>query len=86
VTCSDRCATRRRASTPFARFRRAVKWPHDLAWLAGKLGLPEDDPRLPKIALKLANAGHLCVYIGVDGAVSSVGKPKEVVRTKEEER
>jgi hypothetical protein len=33
------------------------------AWLAGKLGLEPDDERLPDLALRLAEAGRLLVYL-----------------------
>jgi len=61
----------------YGKFRRATKWPHDLAWLAGKLGLEADDPRLSEIALKLAEKGELVVYITKQGTVGDVGRPKE---------
>jgi hypothetical protein len=59
-------------------FAAAVKQPHPLAWLGGKLGLSDDDARLPEIALKLANAGKLVVYVRADGTVGEVGLPREV--------
>jgi hypothetical protein len=59
---------------PWEQFRRAVKWPHDLTWLAPKLGIAEDDPRLPQFAVKLALAGKLAVYIRADGTVGEVGR------------
>ncbi|HEX2434932.1 MAG TPA: hypothetical protein VHI55_13375 [Gaiellaceae bacterium] len=45
--------------------------------MAGKLGVPADDPRLPELALKLAAAGKLYVYIRRDGTVAEVGRPRE---------
>jgi len=77
--CSRRCreawqvARRYRA---FQAFQALVKWPHELGWLGPKLGLPPDDPRLPEIALKLAGAGRLVVYVRRDGTVGEVGRPK----------
>ena len=53
-----------------------MKWPHDLAWLAGKIGLPPDDPRLATVALQLADAHKLVVYVRRDGTVGEVGREK----------
>jgi hypothetical protein len=79
--CSELCAKRLhrrdRRRFAFGHFSSRVKWPHDLAWLAGKLGVPADDPRLPELALKLAAAGKLYVYIRRDGTVAEVGRPRE---------
>jgi len=71
------CERCRRRPRGFEVFRRRVKWPHDLAWLAGKLELPPGDPRLPEVALKLAEAGELVVYLRANGKVGEVGRPKE---------
>lgn len=73
--CSPKCRYFGRM-TAYNYFRTKVKWPHDLPWLGGKLGLEADDPRLPDVALKLANAGKLYVYINRDGSIGDVGKPK----------
>jgi hypothetical protein len=70
------CPRCRKRRAPYQVFRGRVKWPHDLAWLARKLGLPADDLRLPDIALRLAEAGELVVYIRVDGTVGEVGRPR----------
>jgi len=59
---------------PWAQFCKAVKWPHDLTWLARKLNLDADDPRLPTIALRMAEAGKLAVYVRMDGTVGEVGR------------
>jgi len=76
-TCKRRWNRRKDRRYAFGHFKSLVKWPHDLAWLAGKLGLAADDPRLPDLALRLAEAGKLVVYVRRDGTVGEVGKPKE---------
>ena len=70
---SCRAAYRQRG---FGRFRRLVKWPHPLPWLGPKLGLAVDDPRLPELALALAEKGKLGVYVRADGTVGEVGRLK----------
>jgi hypothetical protein len=75
--CSRRCRMRwQRETKPYAWFASRVKWPHDLSWLATKIGLEATDPRLPEIALTLAQADRLYVYIDRQGQVGAVGKPK----------
>jgi hypothetical protein len=60
----------------FNAFRARVERPHPLSWLGSQVGLEPDDPRLAEIALTLANAGHLCVYVRRSGEVGEVGRPK----------
>ena len=81
LACSDRCRRelqkRKTRAYAFGYFRARTKWPHPLPWLAAKLGIPENDPRLPQLALKLGEAGHLVVFVRRDGIVGEVGRPKQ---------
>lgn len=74
--CAARACRKTYRRRGFGHFRRVVKWPHDLDWLAAKVGLQAGDPRLPEIAFKLALAGKVGVYVRVDGTVGEVGRPK----------
>ncbi len=76
--CSRRCRQSWYSARPFRVFKSLVRRPRDLAWLAGKLGgtIAGDDPRLAQIALKLAEAGKLVVYVNRAGEVAEVGRPK----------
>jgi predicted nucleic acid-binding Zn ribbon protein len=77
--CSSRCRIRwekrKQRAYAFGHFASLVELPHDLAWLARKLSLRADDPRLPDLALKLAEAGKLVVYVRRDGTVGEIGRP-----------
>jgi hypothetical protein len=73
--CSAKC-WRTFERRGFWKFKKAVKWPQPLPWLGKRIGLPGDDPRLGEIALTLANAGQLVVYVRGDGTVGEVGRPK----------
>lgn len=49
VFCSSRCRRRWKVATqPYYSFRSKTKWPHDLAWLAGKVGVSAEDPACPR--------------------------------------
>jgi hypothetical protein len=50
--------------------------PEGWEWLAAKLRLPVDDERLPVVALKLAEAGHLTVLVRNGTDVLGVAKPR----------
>jgi hypothetical protein len=73
VECRDAYGTR-----GWQVFQSRVRRPHSLAWLGRKLGLTDDDTRLPEIALALARKGNLVVYVRADGTVGEVGLPREV--------
>lgn len=76
--CSKRCRIRwNRERRPWVAFLSLVKRPHGLDWLAAKLGLEPEDPRLPELALRLAEAGKLVVYVRRDGDVGEVGWPRK---------
>lgn len=79
-TCGDPACWEAMGDRGFWRFRQAVKWPHPLSWLAAKLKLDPDDPRLPEVARALAAKGLLVVYIRADGTVGEVGRPKAETR------
>jgi hypothetical protein len=64
----------------FRVFCRLVKRPHPLSWLGPKLNLAPDDPRLPQLALLLAEKGKLGVYVRADGTIGEVGRLKEKKR------
>jgi hypothetical protein len=72
--CSRSCREAYYVPRAWEEFCRAVKRPHDLTWLGGKLNLEADDPRLPTIALAMAEAGKLAVYVRMDGTVGEVGR------------
>ncbi len=86
--CSARCRQSwQRQTRAFEHFRSLVEWPLELPWLAKyvtkktKRPVARDNPLLPKLALALAERGELVVYVGKDGTVASVGKPKQRARS-----
>lgn len=68
---------RKHRARAFGHFRSKVEWPHSISRLAGKLGLEEDDPRIPDAALALAQAGKIIVFINRNGQVAEYGKPRQ---------